>query len=633
MSESSKSASSTGPAAVGKNKDASNIRDGSLQVRMKLLEKQREYHANRPSAENKQDIVVEGGGLKDRLQLLEEQRKREAEKILAQKQYHTDPAQIQNDLIRERLKWVEEQRKDSARTMAKAAIVVEGGGLRDRLALLEETRQREAARLVAKSTTNLAQVSDALIRERLKWMDEQAQESLSDGGGTSNTKAAVVVEGGNLQERLALLEEQRRRQAERAISYRTDLSRVSDDLIRERLQWMDEQSQKAKEGTQSSKEAIVVEGRNLHERKQLLEEQRRREAERVAVQRIIESSANTISDRLAWLSELKKGQIEIRRPDFMSSDLIIERMTWFKESAEKAAALPEKKRVEMTNTLVKQRKEWLDEQLQKAAQLPEKERIEVTHGLIAERMAWLQERMETSSNLSKDERIQMTTDLIAERIWTLSLHLQIADEEETKANLEMQINFLEEQKEIVADKTDDEQQQLASILITEKIEELEQQKELISDITEDQQIEVTQALLEDRQAWLEGDADYHARKLEEQKHQDAVQNEQMMEEQQTVQRIADEVARSINFWTEQKEAAASTSEEERIQIASFLMAEHVVSLEHQLEGATDDEMRENLLQQIEFLNDQMDSIEEVDHLMMIDMLVKEKIAALEKMVL
>jgi hypothetical protein len=220
---------------------------------------------------------------------------------------------------------------------------------------------------------------------------------------------------------------------------------------------------------------------------------------------------------------------------------------------------------------------------------------------------------------------------------TLALHLQIADDNdhETKTNLEMQMEFLQERKEAAAELTEEEQQQLATVLITEKIEELEQQKEFIAEINPDQQLEVTQALLEDRQAWLEGDAEYQERKWQEQQRQEEAQKEQALQEQETVRRIADEVARSITFWTEQKEAAASTSKAEQAQITSFLMAEHIVSLEQQLQETSvqDEETRESLQQQLDYLNEQMENINDMDHLFMINVLVQEKISALEKMVL
>jgi hypothetical protein len=606
------------------------VSDELIRDRLKMLADQQSQNAASPE---KAAIVVEGGGLKDRLKLLDEQRQKEAAKL-------TKTAQLAStdDLIKERLKWMEEQSKQS--TLEKAAIIIEGGGIKDRLKLLEFQREQEAARLASRSA-NMAEVSDDLIRERLLWMDEQQQQLLALDSGSGTNRAVIVVQGGNLQERLRLLEEQKRRQAERA-GQKEDLSGVSDNFIQERLQWMDEQmkQQQQHQGARGSdiKDAnVVIRGGSLQLRKRLLAEQHRREAERLAVRRLVDvSSKESVQSRMQWLAHQHAAhQHTPQQQELMSNDLIVERLNQLRESAEKAAQLPEKERVEVTNQLVEQRKAWLDEHMQKAAQLPPKERIEVSQGLIAERMGWLEQQMKRADQLTHKERTRMTTELISERLAYLEAQIQAnAANDEAKASLEMQINFLEEQQENADQMTDEEQLTMTNVLITEKLHDLEQQKELIAEITEEEQIIVTQALLEDRQAWLEGDHDHYVRKRAEQKQAQEEAEARALEEQQTAARLADEVAHAVAFWTQQKDIAVEMSVAERAQIAAFLIAEHVVSLEMQLEDPSlDEETKASLQQQISFLNDQMESIDDIDHIMMIDVLVQEKVANLERMLL
>ena len=168
------------------------VEGGTLQDRLKLLEEQKKKDAEKLKAHQK--IQVEGGGLKDRLKLLEEQREKEAAKM-ASHRTASDANQLSDDIISQRLKWMEDQNKQ--KQLQKEAIIIEGGGVKDRLKLLEYQRQQEALRLASK-TTSLTEVSDDLIRERLRWMDEQAKE-LAAGGAGGGSKAAIIVEGGNLQ--------------------------------------------------------------------------------------------------------------------------------------------------------------------------------------------------------------------------------------------------------------------------------------------------------------------------------------------------------------------------------------------------------------------------------------------------
>jgi len=609
------------------------VEGGSLQDRLKLLEEQRQRDtAKNTAAPSKAAIQIEGGGIQDRLKRLEETRQKEAEK-LASSCRRTDPALVTEDLIRERLKWVQDYQNNS-KNSNKAEIVVEGGGVEVRKQILEQQRQREAARLASNKNSGLEHVSDDLIQQRLAWMEEHANASAQNGSGS---KAAIVVEGGNLMERLRLLEEQRRRQAERASgNQQTDWSQLSDQLIQERLQWIEEQQNQQEQQAKAGDTTVIKHG-SLAVRKKLLAEQHRREAERLTVRRLVEgTSENLVSERMQWIQQkVQDGEKENdgTSSSLMSNQLISERMQWLKESAEKARALPEKERIEMTKHLVQQRKDWLQEQLQKAAQLPPKERIEVSQGLITERMEWLQQQMNQASRLSHKDRTQMTTDLIAERIYYLEAQIQAqSSNEEEKANLEMQVTFLEEQVAVAENMTEEEQLVMTNVLITEKLQDLEQQKDLIAEISDDQQIEVAQALIEDRQAWLEGDQEHYVRKREEQKREQEEAEARALEEQQTAARIAVEVANSIAFWTEQKNSAAVMSGPERAQITAFLMAEHIVGLEVQLEDENiDAETKESLEQQIAYLNDQLEIIDDVDHLMMIDLLVQEKVSNLEKM--
>lgn len=593
----------------------------TLQDRLQLLEEQKKRDAEKLTSH--QTIVVEGGGLKDRLKLLETQREKEAAKLATYKTA-SDAGNISDDLINERLKWMEDQHRQ--KELQKEAIIIEGGGVKDRLKLLEYQRQQEATRLASKTTT-LTEISDDLIRERLRWMDEQAKELASTGG---KGKAAIIVEGGNLHERLQLLEEQRRRAKQKTAP---DLSHVSDDLIRERLQWLDEEQQKLLDEGGTNKEEIVVEGVSLAERKLLLAEKRRREAESLAIRRLVEISSETVHDRMQWLQQQTQendGQGNAEQHAIMSNSLIAERLTWLKDSAEKASRLPEKEKLEVTKSLVKQRKEWLDEQMRQARELPPKERIEVSRGLISERMEWLSAAMNRADTMNTDERTKMTSDLIAERLAYLEAQIQANADSEAKQSLEMQIHFLEEKQQ--QPMTENEQQELANVLITEKIQDLEQQKELISEISDEQQIQVTEALLQDRQAWLEGDQEHYARKREEQRRAQEEEAARALELQETANRIADEVAHSISFWAQQKENAVAMSSPERAQIAAFLIAEHVVSLEIQVEDeSVDAETKESVEQQIAFLNDQMENIDDIDHIMIIDVLVQEKVTNLEKM--
>ena len=655
------------------------VEGGSLKDRLKLLEEQRQRDAiKNNSTPTKKDLKIEGGGLQDRLAQLEKTRQQEAAKLLAVREQHiTDPALVTDDLIRERMQWManlQEQQQQGG--LEKDAIIIEGGGgLKDRLQLLENTRKRDAARLASK-TTDLHQVSDDLIRERLQFMDEVAQKNAA-GFHSSNSKAAIVVQGGNLQERLRLLEEQRRRQAARAAGQTTDMSHVTDELIRERLQWM-EQNEREKAGTTTAERqdaATVIKGGSLNVRKMLLREQTKREQARLAVRRLVDVASNdTVQSRRQWLQQQQKENAAnpsstATSSALMSSDLIAERMDWLATSAAEAAKLPEKERLERTNHLVEQRKAWLAEQLQQAAQLPTQERIQVSQGLIRERMTWLQDNLHKLNNndesaLSHKERTQMTTDLIAERIYLLEAQIAahtasaaaatatedaqaLEEAAEAKANLELQINFLEEQMGD-GDMTEEQVAPLLQVLMTEKIQDLEVQEQLVAelaenkaaddadDLNEQQLVEVTQALLEDRQAWLEGDPEHYQRKREDQRRAQEVAEASAKEEEETRQLMADEIARSIAFWTSQKEEAVNMSPAERAQVTAFLIAEHLVSLEVQVDAmeeddATDADAKASLEQQIVFLNDQMDNIDDVDHLMMIDVLVQEKITGLEAM--
>lgn len=656
------------------------VEGGSLKDRLKLLEEQRQRDAiKNNSTPTKKNLKIEGGGLQDRLAQLEKTRQQEADKLVAVREQHiTDPALVTDDLIRERMQWMANlQEQQDSSLIEKDAIIIEGGGgLKDRLFLLENTRKRDAARLASK-TTDLNQVSDDLIRERLQFMDELAQKNAA-GFSSSNSKAAIVVQGGNLQERLQLLEEQRRRQAARAAGQTTDLSQVSEELIRERLQWM-EQNHKEQAGTTAERQdaATVIKGGSLNVRKMLLREQTKREQARLAVRRLVDVASNdTVQSRRQWLQQQQKENAAnpsstATSAALMSSDLIAERMDWLATNAAEAAKLPEKERLERTNHLVEQRKAWLAEQLQQAAQLPTQERIQVSQGLIRERMIWLQDNLQKLNNnddsaLSHKERTQMTTDLIAERIYLLEAQIAahtasavaatatadaqaLGEAAEAKANLELQINFLEEQMGD-GEMTEEQVAPLLQVLMTEKIQDLEVQEQLVAELAENktenaddtggvneqQLVEVTQALLEDRQAWLEGDPEHYQRKREDQKRAQEVAEASAKEEEETRQLMVDEIARSIAFWNSQKEEAVNMSTPERAQVTAFLIAEHLVSLEVQVEAmeddnATDADAKASLEQQIVFLNDQMDNIDDVDHLMMIDVLVQEKINGLEAM--
>jgi len=616
------------------------VEGGTLKDRLKLLEEQRQRdEAKNKATPTKQSIKIEGGNLQDRLQQLEKTRQSEAAKLAAARNSHiTDPALVTDDLIRERMAWM--SKLQEAEKIEKEAIIIEGGGLKDRLALLEQTRERDAARLASK-TTDLAQVSDDLIRERLKFMDDLVAKSQAGGGGTS--KAAIVVQGGNLQERLRLLEEQRRRTATRAAGQTADFSHVSDELIREKLKQLEDgdQTDAAEIATTAERReaATIIKGGSLNVRKMLLREQTRREQERLAVRRMVDvESKETVKNRMAWLQ--KQTALDDNKnkhtpsktvQSFISSDLIAEKINWLRESAEKAAQLPEKEREERTNQLVEERKQWLTEQMESAAKLPPQERIQVSQGLIRERMQWLQDNLQKTESMTHKERTQMTTDLIAERIYLLEAQIAAhTANSEAQASLQQQIDFLEEQQ--TGDMTEEEVAPLLQVLMTEKISDLEQQEQLVAEVDEEQQVQVTQALLEDRQAWLEGDSNHYQRKRDDHKRAQEIVEASSEVESVIQKQMAEEIANSIAFWEAQKEGAAELSPPERAQITAFLIAEHLVSLEVQLgDDSVDAETKASVEQQISFLNDQMENIDEVDHLMMINILVQEKIDGLQSM--
>ena len=95
---------------------------------------------------------------------------------------------------------------------ATTMVHVEGGSLQDRLKLLEEQRQRDAIK--------------------------------NNSIPSPQKKKVIQVEGGlmGVKDRLQLLEQTRQRDAAKLVAARechiTDPALVTDDLIRERMQWM-----------------------------------------------------------------------------------------------------------------------------------------------------------------------------------------------------------------------------------------------------------------------------------------------------------------------------------------------------------------------------------------------------------
>lgn len=183
----------------------------------------------------------------------------------------------------------------------------------------------------------------------------------------------------------------------------------------------------------------------------------------------------------------------------------------------------------------------------------------------------------------------------------------------------MQLTFLAEQKQNAAQMTQDEQIVMTNALLDEKMQDLEAQKELTAEMSAEQQIEVANLLIEDRQAWLEGDENL----IKKQKEQEPKGVDPLDESNTTIKMISN----SISFWTQQKNSAPDMSVAERAQITSFLILEHIDALEKSLQQ-TDD--KESIEMQITFLREQNENVDNIDHLIMINALVDEKIAGLEK---
>ena len=586
---------------------------------------------------------------------LEEQRALlEAEEAASRK---VAAVSVEGGSLQDRLKLLEEQRnKDGLNS--KASIVVEGGNLRDRLKLLDEQRAKDAA--VVSYTTDPSQVTNELIADRRKWILKQQQQQNEGPSDEKETKKNIVVEGGNLQDRLKLLDEQRAKDAA-VVSYTTDPSQVTNELIADRRKWiLKQQQQQQEDDSNDNKKSIVVEGGKLQDRLKQLEEQRAKDAEYVSY--TTDPSQVTyefVQRRLAWIHEQERNasemtveereaivveggklqdrlkQLEEQRakdaeyvsyttdPSQVTYEFVQRRLAWIheqeKNAADMTAELPEKERQEMTRNLVAQRKAWLDDAKQKAAALPEKERIQVTQGLISERIMWLQTQKEKGTALSQSERMKMTKDLIAERLeWLLQQYARDATEE-----VELQINFLSEKQQNAQQMTEEEQIVMTNALLDEKVKDLETQRELTSEMTEEEQIQVTNLLIDDRQAWLEGESELGSAPVQNEEAEDA-NNADSSNDART------QIHQSIGFWTEQKSAVLETSIAERAQITSFLILEHLEYLQAQLQASDDPAEKESLEMQIQFLRDQHGQIDDIDHMTMIDALIDEKVKGLQQ---
>lgn len=625
------------------------VEGGNLQDRMRLWEEQKKKDAERLNTSATDESQVTQDLIRDRLKDLEEKKKLDANFA----SHATDESQVTQDLIRERLKDLEERRKQDATFTSSATDEsrVTQDLIRDRLKQLEEQRKRDA--MVASNATDESEVTQDLIRDRLKDLEEQRKrDSTFESHATDEiqvtqdlirdrlkdlelqrkqistgvvSKEAIVVEGANLKERLELLEYQRHLDAEQGRHFNTtDPSFVTYDFVRGRLGQIQE-LMNADTITEEEKEAVIVEGGKLADRLEKLERQRQKDSDKLAsyTSTLSNVTDDLIRDRLQWIEKQSEqhGKLPEQAQSIVSHDLVAERMTWLKESAAKANALPEKERLEATRDLVKQRQAWLDEAKQKAAELPKKEKIEVTQGLLSERIAWLEAEKEKASSLNHAERVEMTTGLIAERLEWLERQYAL----DASEDIEMQITFLAEQKAIANQMTHDEQLVMTNALLDEKKQDLQAQKELTADLTDDQINEVANLLIDDRQAWLEGNEDQPTVAADE---PDGLDEDDpvVAESSAAMQEVAD----SISFWNQQRKIAASMNAEEKTEITSLLIQEHIAALEQSAEGVTDDATRESITMQIEFLREQNANLDSIDHEVMINALIDEKIAQLEQ---
>lgn len=599
--------------------DESQVTQDLIRERLKDLEEQRKKDAEGTSYTTDESHVTQDL-IRERLKDLEEQRKKDAEGT----SYTTDESQVTQDLIRERLKDLEEQRKKDAEGTSYATDEsrVTQDLIRERLKDLEEQRKQDAT--FTSHATDELQVTQDLIRDRLKDLALQNQKNASH----ENTKEAIVIQGGNLKERLELLETQRLLDAQqgRFIST-TSASDVTYDFVHDRLHQI--QAQLNNDAiSNEEREAVIVEGGKLADRLQKLEQSRERDTAKLVSYTTSLSNVtdDLIQDRLSWLAKQQDEQtIPQQAQDVVSHDLVAERMVWLKESAAKANALPEKERLEATRDLVKQRQAWLDEAKLKAAELPKKEKIEVTQGLLNERIAWLEAEKEKASSLNHEDRIEMTTGLIAERLEWLEQQYAL----DASEDIEMQITFLSEQKANAQQMTQEEQMVMANALLDEKKQDLENQRELTAELSEEQITEVAGLLIDDRQAWLEGNEDKPSSSratVDEAVVVDEDEDPIVAENSAAMQEVAD----SISFWAEQKKIAASMNANERSEITSLLIQEHIAGLEEAAKEAQDDETKESIQIQIEFLREQSDNLDSIDHMTMINALIDEKIAGLER---